>query len=98
MFIGFPQADTTIFEPSIVLLSDRSHTVSTLNVPSNLMISRRFKWSHCWQHGKPQGREGSMLTQPMKEAPRSLYRPHPHAPHFLTGAFNNKVLSILWSK
>ena len=29
MFIGFPLADTTIFELCIVLLSDRSHTVSS---------------------------------------------------------------------
>ena len=53
MLIGFPPADTTIFELFIVLLSDRSHTVSTPNVPSILMISRLFKLSHC--HGKPSG-------------------------------------------
>ena len=60
--------DTTIFELFIVPLSDRSHTVSAPNVPSNLMISRLFKWSHRWQHGKPLGRDGSMVTRSMQEA------------------------------
>lgn len=45
MFIGFPLADTIIFELFTVLLSDRSHTVSFPNVPSNLLISRGFKRS-----------------------------------------------------
>lgn len=55
MFIGFPLVDTTIFELFIVLLGDRSHTVSTPKVPPNLMISRGLKWSHCRQHGPPWG-------------------------------------------
>lgn len=55
MFIGFPLADTTIFELFIVLLSDRSHTVSTPDMPSDLMISRLLKSSHCQQYGKPPG-------------------------------------------
>lgn len=67
MFIGFPQADTTIFELFIVLLSDRSHTVSIPNVPSYLMISRLFKWCHSMESllGR-RGREG--VTQSTQEA------------------------------
>ena len=98
MFIGFPLADTTLFELLIALLSDRSHTVSTPNVPSNPMISRLFKWSHCWQQGEPPGRKGGTLTPSMREAPGSLHGPCSRASHFLTGAFNHTVLSILRSK
>lgn len=70
MFIGFPLADTTIFELFIVLLSDRSHTVSIPNVPSYLMISRLFEWGHSMENLLSGGeREG--VTQSTQEAPEA---------------------------
>lgn len=69
MFTGFPLADTIIFELFTVLLSDRSHTVSSPNVPSSLMISRGFKRSAAGSSERPGVGEGALLTQSMQEAP-----------------------------
>lgn len=73
--------DTTIFELFIVPLSDRSHTVSAPDVPSNVTISRPFKWNHGWQRGKPPGGDGSMWTQSLLEAPEV---PNAHVDTHLT--------------